>query len=149
MFLETIRLSQREKEHLVQLKRRTKIANWNVLCRWAFAASLAEPSVPPEAKLASDSSIEMAWRVFGGEYSDLYEALLRQRCQQDGLGTDAETLAKYFRLHLHRGIGYLFADRSLQSIRHLVERAAKQDGARGREGLDHEDPAGKDRATTS
>ncbi len=146
MILENIRLSQREKEHLVQLKRRTKIPNWNVLCRWALATSLAEPSVPPEASLASDSSVEMTWRVFGGEYSDLYDALVRQRCHRDGLGTDPETLAKYFRLHLHRGIGYLFADRSLQSIRHLAEKAVGRESRRGRRRTGDEDKARKDRA---
>lgn len=122
MILENIKLSQREKEHLVQLKRRTRVQNWNVLCRWALVTSLAERSVPPELKLASDSSIEMSWRVFAGEQADVYEALVRQRCLRDGLGDDPETLAKYFRLHLHRGIGYLFADRSLQSIKQLVRR---------------------------
>ena len=123
MVLENIRLSQREKEQLIQLKRRTKIQNWNVLCRWAFVTSLGEDSVPPSARLAADSSIEMSWRVFGGEYGDLYAALIQDRCHRDGLGTDRETLAKYFRLHLHRGLGYLFADRSIQRIRHLVESA--------------------------
>jgi DNA sulfur modification protein DndE len=149
MVLENIKLSQREKEHLVQLKRRTKIANWNVLCRWALVTSLAEPSVPPEAKLASDSSIDMSWRTFGGEYSDLYAALIQQRCLQDGLGTNADILAKYFRLHLHRGIGYLFADRSLQSIRHLVERAVGTSGAKRRGATKDEDSAGQDGAATS
>lgn len=149
MILDTIRLSQREKEHLVQLKRRTKITNWNTLCRWAFAASLAEPSVPPEAKLASDSSIEMTWRVFGGEHADLYDALLRHRCACDGLGTDTETLAKYFRLHLHRGIGYLFADRSLQSIRKLIERSVGGSDRRNAKRSRHENPPGEDGTTES
>lgn len=130
MVLETIRLSQREKEHLVQLKRRTRIQNWNVLCRWAIATSLAEPSVPPDARVPSDSAVEMSWRVFGGDYCELYAALIRQRCEQDGLGTSPETLVKYFRLHLHRGIGYLFADRSLQSIKQLILQALAQDGPR-------------------
>ena len=146
MILDNIRLSQREKEHLVQLKRRTKIPNWNVLCRWAFATSLAEPSVPPEARLAADSSVEMTWRVFGGEYADLYDALIRQRCHRDGLGSDSETLAKYFRLHLHRGIGYLFADRSLQSIRHLIEMVMKRSSPSGRRNVRDEDSARQDSA---
>jgi DNA sulfur modification protein DndE len=149
MVLENIKLSQREKEHLVQLKRRTKIPNWNVLCRWALVTSLAEPSVPPEAKLASDSSIEMSWRTFGGEYAELYAALIRQRCQHDGLGNTADVLAKYFRLHLHRGIGYLFADRSMQTIRHLVERAVGTSSAKKRGASKDEDPAGQDGAATS
>jgi len=146
MILESIKLSQREKEHLIQLKRRTKIANWNVLCRWALVTSLDEPSVPPDAKLASDSSVEMSWKVFGGEYADQYEALIRHRCQQDGLGKDRETLAKYFRLHLHRGIGYLFANRGLQKIRNLVEAVAESQPQAHPQPAQHEDPARQDRA---
>lgn len=145
MILETIRLSQREKEYLVQLKRRTKIPNWNTICRWALVASLAEKSVPPESKLASDSTIEMTWRVFGGEHADVYDALIRQRCNEDGLGTAPETLARYFRLHLHRGIGYLFADRSIQSIKHLVKRAVAPAGA-SRETPVDADSSGQDGA---
>lgn len=145
MILENIKLSQREKEHLVQLKRRTRVPNWNTLCRWALVASLSEKSVPPESRLASDSSIEMSWRVFGGEHSDVYEALIRQRCLEDGLGDSQETLVKYFRLHLHRGIGYLFADRSIQSIQQLVRRATSTNtttvGA-----SPHENPTGQDSA---
>ena len=105
MIPESIKLSQREKEQLVQLKRRTKLQNWNVLCRWAFVTSLAEPSVPPDAKLPSDSSIEMTWKVFGGEHADLYEALLRQRCRDDGLEGSKDVLGRYLRLHIQRGIG--------------------------------------------
>ncbi len=148
MVLDTIKLSQREKEHLVQLKRRTKVANWNVLCRWALVASLDEPSVPPDAKLASDSSVEMSWRVFGGEYADQYEALMRHRCQKDGLGMDRETLAKYFRLHLHRGLGYLFADRGLQKIRNLIEGVVRKKPRKHPQQLHDEDPARQDGATT-
>ncbi|MDA0935170.1 MAG: DNA sulfur modification protein DndE [Planctomycetota bacterium] len=120
MFLETIKLSQRAKEQLVQLKRRTGIKNWNVLCRWGFAKSLLEPTLPPRTNIPADSSVEMSWRVFGGEHADIYAALMRLRCHEDGVGTDDETLAQYFRIHLHRGIGYLFADKSLQRVGDLA-----------------------------
>ncbi|MCC6782323.1 MAG: DNA sulfur modification protein DndE [Planctomycetes bacterium] len=118
--METVTVSQRGKEQLVQLKRRTGIKNWNVLCRWALAASLAEPSVPPRANIPADSSVEMTWKVFAGEHADVIAAALRLRCHRDGLGTDDNTVATYFKLHLHRGLGYLFADRGLQSIGDLV-----------------------------
>ncbi|MBC6474598.1 MAG: DndE family protein, partial [Hormoscilla sp. GM102CHS1] len=39
-------LSQTAKNQLTQLKRNTKIDQWNILCRWAFCRSLAEPSIP-------------------------------------------------------------------------------------------------------
>ena len=50
MALEHIRLSQTARDQLITLKRRTGIAHWNVLCRWAFCRSLAEPAPPPSIK---------------------------------------------------------------------------------------------------
>lgn len=118
--IEHIRLSQQAKDQLTKLKRVTRIEHWNVLCRWALCVSLAEPSVPPPAKIPADSNVEMAWKVFGGRYADLYLALVKERCARDGLDTDAETLAQQLRLHLHRGISYLFANKSLRNIDHLI-----------------------------
>ena len=118
--IETIKLSQKAKDQLIRLKRLTKLTQWNVLCRWAFCTSLAEASVPPKTKVALDSSVEMTWKVFGGQYEELYAALLKQRCVIDGLKTNQETLAEQFKLHLHRGIGYLAADRNVKTISGLI-----------------------------
>lgn len=120
MFVEHIRVSQKAKDQLIKLKRVTGIQHWNVLCRWAFCVSLAEGSVPPPAAIPSDSNVEMSWRVFGGRYSEIYVALLKERCEQDGLGTRPEVLAQQFRLHLHRGISYLAGNRRLRRIDDLV-----------------------------
>lgn len=110
MPLEHIRLSQTARDQLITLKRRTGIIHWNVLCRWALCRSLAEPAPPPVVKLTLDSNVEMTWRVFAGAHGDELWALLRYRCHQDGLDLDEETLAQQFRLHVHRGIGYLVGD---------------------------------------
>lgn len=120
--IETIRLSQQARDQLIRLKRTTGLKNWNVLCRWAFCTSLAEPSVPTPVKIPTDSNVEMTWKVFGGPYAEIYLALLKARCARDGLGTSDDVLATQFRLHLHRGIGYLFADRKLKSIEGLFRR---------------------------
>jgi DNA sulfur modification protein DndE len=120
--IEHIRLSQQAKEQLIRLKRWTGIQNWNVLCRWAFCVSLAEPTIPPLTKLQTDSSVEMTWKVFGGAYHDIYLTLLKERCQRDGLGTGSDILATQFRLHLHRGIGYLSADKKLRDLTGLMKR---------------------------
>jgi DNA sulfur modification protein DndE len=120
MSVEHIRLSQQAKDQLVKLKRVTGIEHWNVLCRWAFCTSLSEPSVPPSAKIPADSNVEMSWKVFGGRHADLYLALLKERCVRDGLGTDPEILAQQFRLHLHRGISYLFGNKQLRRIDDLI-----------------------------
>jgi DNA sulfur modification protein DndE len=120
MPIEHIRLSQTARDQLVTLKRRTKIMQWNVLCRWAFCRSLAEGNPPPAAKIPADSNVEMTWRVFAGSYGDELWALLRQRCHADGLPLDEETLATQFRLHLHRGIGYLVGDPRVTDIAGLL-----------------------------
>jgi DNA sulfur modification protein DndE len=121
--LERIHLSQTAKEQLIKLKRTTKIDQWNILCRWAFCRSLAESAIPSPIPIPADSNIEMTWRVFGGEHSDILAIALKQRCYNDGLGTDKETLATQFRLHLHRGIGYLAGDANIKKIEDLIELA--------------------------
>jgi DNA sulfur modification protein DndE len=122
MPIEHIRISQQAKEQLSRLKRWTGIQNWNVLCRWAYCVSLAEETIPPSAKIPSDSSVEMSWKVFAGEYQDIYLALLKERCLRDGLGTSDEVLSAQFRLHLHRGISYLAADRNIRHVSSLLKR---------------------------
>ncbi|MGD2183993.1 DNA sulfur modification protein DndE [Lusitaniella coriacea] len=118
--IERFKLSQTAKEQLTKLKRNTKIEQWNILCRWAFCRSLAEPTIPSPVPIPADSNVELTWRVFGGEMSDLLLMALKQRCHNDGLGTDRETLATQFRLHLHRGIGYLAGDPKLKKIEDLT-----------------------------
>ncbi|HRI66096.1 MAG TPA: DNA sulfur modification protein DndE [Polyangium sp.] len=122
MSLEHIKLSEQERDYLLKLKRSTGIKNWNVLCRWAFCTSLAEPSIPPQAKIPSNSAVEMTWKVFGGAHHDVYLALLKARCKRDGLGTSEDVLTTQFRLHLYRGIGYLFADKQIKNIRAFLQR---------------------------
>lgn len=116
-----IRLSQTAKDQLTKLKRVTKIEQWNILCRWAFCRSLAELTTPSPVPIPTDSNVEMTWRVFGGELADILLIALKQRCYNDGLGTDKETLATQFRLHLHRGIGYLAGDPNIKKIENLIE----------------------------
>jgi DNA sulfur modification protein DndE len=123
MPVEHIRLSRTARDQLVTLKRRTKVAHWNVLCRWAFCRSLAEDTPPPPAKIPADSNLEMTWKVFAGVHGEELWALLRQRCHTDGLPLDEDTLAMQFRLHLHRGIGYLVGDPQVTDVAGLVSTA--------------------------
>lgn len=118
--IETVRISERAKTHLVMLKRKTGIQNWNVLCRWAFCISLNDPSSPPKEKIQMDSSIEMTWKVFGGAHADVYFALLQQRCKTDGFELSAKILNEQFKLHLQRGIAYLSAKGKTMNISALL-----------------------------
>ncbi|MFB6275817.1 MAG: DNA sulfur modification protein DndE [Halothece sp.] len=131
--LERIRLSKTGRDQLIKLKRYTKIEQWNILCRWGFCRSLAEPAKPSPVPIPSDSNLELTWRVFGGELSDVLLIALKQRCYQDGVGLDQETLAQQFRLHLHRGISYLAGDPNLKNIQDLVALAGEASQDSGNE----------------
>ena len=68
----------------------------------------------------------MTWQVFGGDAHEIYLALLKERCERDGLGTSEDVLARQLRLHLHRGIGYLASPGTIKSISDLI-RLARDD----------------------
>ena len=118
--IDRIKLSQSAKDQLSKLKRYTKIDQWNILCRWAFCCSLAEPTSPSPVPIPADSNVELTWRTFGGDMADILLIALKQRCHNDGLGCEPETLATQFRLHLHRGIGYLAGDPHIKKIEDLI-----------------------------
>ena len=63
---EIIRLSEKAKQQLLHLRRKTGIDRWNILCRWAFCLSLSEPSKPQDIDIKLDSNVEIIWRVFTG-----------------------------------------------------------------------------------
>ena len=118
--IERVRISKTAEDQLVKLKRNTKIKQWNILCRWAFCRSLAEPSIPSPVPIKTDSKVEIAWNVFGGEIADILFISLQQRCYQDGIEINNDTLKQQFTLHLHRGIGYLAGDNKIKQIEDLV-----------------------------
>jgi DNA sulfur modification protein DndE len=80
----------------------------------SFPSRTNHPSPVP---IPADSNVELTWRVFGGEMSDILLIALKQRCHNDGLSLDKETLATQFRLHLHRGIGYLAGDPNIKKLK--------------------------------
>jgi DNA sulfur modification protein DndE len=127
MAIKQIRLASQAKDQLVRLKSRTGISQWNILCRWAFCVSLAEESPPTPVDIPADSNVEMTWHVFGGEYHEIYFALLKERCRVDGIDTsDDSAVNRHFRLHLHRGLGYLATPNRIRSIADLVGTAVEQ-----------------------
>jgi DNA sulfur modification protein DndE len=121
MAIKQIRLASQAKDQLVRLKSRSEITQWNILCRWAFCISIAEETPPTPVDIPADSNVEMTWHVFGGEYHELYFALLRERCILDGIDIhDDAAVNRQFRLHLHRGIGYMATPNRIRSTADLV-----------------------------
>ena len=123
MSIKQIKLSNVAKDKLSRLKGKTGIQNWNVLCRWAFCLSLKEGTIPTDTEIHSDSNVEMSWLTFAGEYHEIYEALIKEWCIENNLGTDNDTIAKYFKLHLERGIGYLNATKFVKDIKDLLDKS--------------------------
>jgi DNA sulfur modification protein DndE len=128
MSIKQFRVSARARDQLIRLKTRTGITQWNILCRWAFCLSMRQPTPPTPIEIPSDSNVEMTWQVFGGEAHELILALLKERCEQEGLGTSDEVLLRQFRLHLHRGISYLATPQAIRSISDLVRLALQDHG---------------------
>lgn len=123
MIVKQIKLSSVSKDRLGRLKGKTGIKNWNVLCRWALCYSLSENTIPTDISIVANSNVEMSWFTFGGEYSDLYGALMIAWCKKMGLSTDDDTLAKYFKLHIERGIAHLSGTNFIKSLDDLMKLA--------------------------
>ena len=124
--LENIRVTQRGREILITLKRKTGIGNWNTLCRWAFCDSLANPNRPGKPPSGSlDSSVEMSWETFAGGLSGALIAAFIKRAVKDGVSDEPHERALYFRSHLERGISQL---QNLKSLPELFSRSVATDG---------------------
>ena len=120
MIVKQIKLSQQAKERLSRLKGKTGIKNWNILCRWALCYSLSERTVPTDIEIPADSNVEMSWATFAGEYSEIYEVLMKEWCDEMGLGTSEEVLSKYFKLNLERGINHLSGTGFIKDLEDLM-----------------------------
>jgi DNA sulfur modification protein DndE len=121
--VETVRISAKGRDTLINAKRKTGVEQWNVLCRWALCASLSIDSAPKPAKITEDSNIEIAWKVFSGGFGEIFSAALRSR-----FGRDTEmvkyTPSEHFRAHLERGISYL---QNVKNLEHLCSWHATTD----------------------
>jgi DNA sulfur modification protein DndE len=115
-----VRVVETDRDLLARLKRSTGIKNWNILCRWAFALSLADPNPTSVDPIGGWSNLEMTWRVFGGPHADIYWALLVQRVHEDGSSNEEQLLDREFNRHLHRGIGLLANLGHKPTIRNLL-----------------------------
>ncbi|KKL02483.1 DNA sulfur modification protein DndE [Rheinheimera mesophila] len=101
--IDIIRLSEKQKQQLVVLKRKTGIENWNVLCRWALCLSLADPTEPPKEDIPSDSNVEMSSKVLFGEMQGVYSSILIQYLKS----STYDSAYSLLKSHISRGIHLL------------------------------------------
>lgn len=124
--VESIRVSRRGRDQLIKIRRATGIENWNVICRWAFCASLREPSVPPQVDKEGDNPVELTWRIFAGEHSDVLIAAHIIRRELDKKHGDKTEPAENFRRHLYRGLNFLDARLELVEGEDLIASLLKK-----------------------
>lgn len=106
MRLSRIHTSKDSRNKLGSLSSRTGLLP-NILCRIGLMLSLAEPNLPEVDIDASDGS-ELHRDTLMGEWDPLIVALLEEWCVTNGIGIDNDTLVKYFRAHLNRGVRLLY-----------------------------------------
>ncbi|MFT3821697.1 MAG: DNA sulfur modification protein DndE [Rubrivivax sp.] len=107
--IDRVRLSAAARQQLITLKRRTGIEHYNVICRHALCASLANPSPVPPEKHQMSAGIEIDWKVFAGSAEDTYLNLLLTRTLSDIGSATTEQIRDQLTAHVHRGLAYLIA----------------------------------------
>ncbi len=103
--VEHIRLNKKGRDQLIKLRRSTGIGQWNILCRWAFCVSLRDKSFPPAVDSDNSMNVEISWKVFSGEYSDVFTSLMRDWSKRSGVILKDE--GELVRQHIQRGLSIL------------------------------------------
>ncbi len=75
--IESIRLTESEKEMLVRIKRKTGIESWNVLCRWAYLIGLMQGKITNSTSHEKRDAVEIKWETFSGKNSYIYMAITK------------------------------------------------------------------------
>lgn len=119
MKLAKLRLTRDASNRLKLLAGRTGLTP-NLLCRLGFCLSLNELSIPnPDDYLEEDREFNRYTLL--GEYDDFFVALLRERCEHQGI--DSSRIAEYFRAHVNRGVSLLQARvKSVADLPSLIPR---------------------------
>src|SRR5436190_1176195 len=107
MKLNRLRVCEEASKRLVHLKARTGLTP-NILCRIAFCESLNDASIPNPDDFPPDSDREIDRHTLTGQWDRMFLALIKVRCEHDGLATDDESLAVQFRAHVNRGVLLLY-----------------------------------------
>lgn len=122
MDLNRLRISEKVSHRLSILKGRTGLTP-NILCRIGFCLSLNDPTVPDPEDYPNDTEKEINRHTLTGQWDRLFVALIKERCNQDNLPLDDESLADYFRAHVNRGVLLLYKRiRSLNELAQLMPR---------------------------
>ena len=83
---------------------------------------MREKTPPPLVTQKLDGGVEMTWKVFAGDQSEIFSALNLIRARKDGFPLNSEGVANCLRAHLHRGLTYLASGQETKSLSDLAKR---------------------------
>lgn len=110
-----LRFGEEASRKLSQLKGRTGLTP-NLLARIGFCLSLNDPMPPDLNDYLPESTREIDRHTLTGPWDSLFVALIKERCQQDGINQlDAFV---QFKAHMNRGV--LLLDKRIRSLNDLV-----------------------------
>jgi DNA sulfur modification protein DndE len=115
--IERVRISAAGKQQLSTLKRRTGIEHYNVICRHALCASLANPKKVPVEALQYGGGLEIDWKTFAGDADATLTNLLIARAIAEEGDASSTYVRTVLQSHIHRGLSYLMSDPSALSLR--------------------------------
>ena len=103
--VETVRISEKGRDILIKIKRRTGIHNWNILCRIAYIKAISTKKINAKIDNKSEKLIEMDWKTFVGKHDELISSLTYYKANQIGIDiNNKKKLTEFFRNHLEFGI---------------------------------------------
>lgn len=118
MKLQRLRVCEEADLRLRILKGRTGLTP-NLLCRLGFCLSLNDPTPPDPAQYLEDGPREINRYTLTGPWDNLFVALLKERCHQDGF--EQEDFEDQFRAHVNRGVLMLYKQvRELSDLVRLI-----------------------------
>jgi DNA sulfur modification protein DndE len=118
--IERVKISAAGKQQLSTLKRRTGIEHYNVICRHALCASLANATKVPAEALQFSGGLEIDWKTFAGEAEATLTNLLVVRAVVEEGDSSPTTVRALLQAHLHRGLAYLISDPNSLSHKGLL-----------------------------
>jgi DNA sulfur modification protein DndE len=116
----SVRITNRGRDQLIQIKRKLPFENWNAICRWALVQSLQEGTAPPKLDDTGESNVEMSWDVFTGGTGWLYWELMIEWALEHEIELNREELDGLLRRHIHRGIAALAGRPEFGSLEGLL-----------------------------
>jgi DNA sulfur modification protein DndE len=114
--IESIRLTETDKELLVRIKRKTGIESWNILCRWSYLIGLSHDQINISNSHEKRDAIEIKWETFAGRQSSYYEAITKLKYTSYLKNNNEGTIFEFFHTKLSFGIRILSKSASEEDL---------------------------------